>query len=107
NEHEFSYRLDDLCKKHLGRAKHAEIWEEMAELMGGSPTREAQIKRIADAPKEMVAKYAIPDSDLAHDLWQWQQEHIQEKGLQDICDFERSVMPAIIRNEMKGIRVDV
>lgn len=107
NEHEFSYQLDHLAKKHLGRAKHAEIWDEMAAIFGGPATRAAQIKRIAEAPKEVVARYALPDAELAHDLWQWQQAEIERQGIQSIVDFERSVMPSIIRNEMRGIRVDV
>lgn len=107
NEHEHSYQLDALAKKHLGRAKDTEIWEALAELFGGRPTREAQIHRIAEAPKEVVAKYAIPDAEIAHDLWQWQAEEIDRQGIQAICDFERSVMPSIIRSEMAGIRVDV
>lgn len=106
NEKEFTYQLDALAKKHLGRTKEKEIWEEMASIFGGQPTRNAQIHRIADAPPEIVSKYAIPDAELAHDLWQWQEEEIQRQGIQSIVDFERSVMPSIIRNEMRGIRVD-
>lgn len=106
NEHEYDYRLDALAKKHLGRAKDTEIYAEMARLFGGRPTREAQIGRIADAPKEIVSRYAIPDAELAHDLWQWQDDEIQRQDLSEICEFERSVMPSIIRNEMMGVRVD-
>lgn len=107
NEHEYSYQLDDLAKKHLGRVKDTTIWHKMAELFGGRPTRDAQISRIADAPKEVVAEYAIPDAELAHDLWQWQQVEIKKQGIEDICEFERKLMPTIIRNEMTGIRVDI
>lgn len=107
NEHEHSYQLDALAKKHLGRCKQTEIYEEMARLMGGKATREGQIGRIAEAPKEIVARYAIPDAELCHDLWQWQEGEIERQGIAEICDFERSVMPAIIRNEQAGVRVDV
>lgn len=107
NEHEFSYKLDDLAKKHLGREKDSDIWTAMAQMFGGRPTREAQIHRIAEAPKEVVAPYAIPDAELAHDLWQWQQGEIERQGIQEICDFERKIMPAIIEAEMAGIRVDI
>lgn len=107
NEHEYSYQLDDLAKKHLGASKDTSIWERMAELFGGRATREAQIHRIADAPKDVVGQYAIPDAVLCHDLWQWQQREIKRQGIEDICAFERSVSPSIIRNEMRGIRVDL
>lgn len=109
NEHEFSYQLDHLAKKYLGQEKDKDIYAEMAELFGGRPTRSAQIHRIVDAPRDAVAKYAIQDAILCHDLWQWQQKEILRQGdmLQEIVDFERQLMPTIIRNEMAGIRVDV
>lgn len=107
NEHEFSYRLDDLAKKHLGREKATDIWGEMAAMFGGKPTREAQINRIEYAPRDVVERYAIPDAELAHDLWQWQEEEIKRQGIEEICAFERSVMPAIVEAEMRGIRVDI
>lgn len=106
NEHEFSYTLDDLSKKHLGREKHSDIWTELAQLFGGRPTREGQIHRLPDAPRDTVERYAIPDAELAHDLWQWQAVEIERQGIEKICDFERMVMPAIIETEMAGIRVD-
>lgn len=107
NEHEFSYQLDDLAKKHLKRAKDTTIYERMSEIFGGRATRSAQMHRIADAPRDIVADYAIPDAELCHDLWQWQQTEIERQGIQRIVDFERRVMPAIIRNEERGIRVDL
>lgn len=106
NEHEFSYSLDDLSKKYLGREKHSDIWAELAQMFGGRPTREGQIHRLPDAPRDVVERYAIPDAELAHDLWQWQAAEIERQGIQKICDFERSVMPPIIETEMAGIRVD-
>lgn len=107
NEHELSYALNALCEKYLGRAKREEIYVEMANLLGGRATKEAQMPRIMQAPKEMVAAYAIVDAELCHDLWQWQESEIERQDLYDICSFERSVTPAIIRNMMAGVRVDV
>lgn len=107
NEHEFSYQLDALAKKYLGRTKEQEIWVEMARMFGGQPTRNAQIGRIADAPRDLVAKYAIPDAELCHDLWQWQEAEIECQGIRRIIDFERSLTPSIIRAELRGIRVDI
>lgn len=107
NEHEFSYGLDDLAKKHLGAVKDREIYSAMAEIFGGRPTRSAQIARISEAPRSIVAPYAIQDAILCHDLWQWQEEEIERQGIRSIIDFERELMPTIIRREMAGIRVDV
>lgn len=107
NEHEFSYSLDDLASKHLNRRKDSTIYDRLAEKFGGRPTRSAQMGRIALADRNDVADYAIPDAELAHDLWQWQQQEIERQGIQQIVDFERELMPAIIENECRGIRVDV
>lgn len=107
NEHEFSYKLDDLAKKYLGRQKDSTIYDRLAEKFGGKPTRSAQMGRIALADRDDVADYAIPDAELAHDLWQWQDAEIKRQGIQQIVDFERELMPAIIENECRGIRVDV
>ena len=107
DEHEYSYQLDALAKKHLNRTKQTEIYAAMAQLFGGQATRNCQIHRIAEAPKEVVEPYALDDAELCHDLWQWQQEEIKRQGLQSITEFERSIMPSIIRNEMTGVRVDV
>lgn len=107
NEHEFSYGLDDLAKKHLDRHKDTAIYEAMSKLFGGRATRSAQIHRISEAPRDVVATYAIEDAVLCHDLWQWQEEEIDRQGIHSIIAFERSLMPTIIRRELAGIRVDV
>lgn len=106
NEHEHSYSLDNQGEKYLGRKKETEIWGQLAALFGGKPTRAAQAGRIHRAPKDVVAPYAIPDAELCHDLWQDQERRIAEQGISRIVDFEKSVMPTIIRSEMRGIRVD-
>jgi DNA polymerase I-like protein with 3'-5' exonuclease and polymerase domains len=40
-------------------------------------------------------------------LWDWQAKEIDRQGIQDIVNFERRLMPTIIRAETKGIRVDL
>lgn len=107
DEHEPNYSLDALAYKHLERKKETEIYQRMAELFGGRPTRHAQIARIAEAPSEIVAPYARQDAELTHDLWQWQQAEIEHQGIEQIIAFERALMPFVIQAECHGIRVDV
>ena len=85
-----SYKLDYLCRKYLKRGK-----------------KEIDIDNIADLPYEEAKEYAVEDAILTLLLWQWQQEQIDKQGLNRIADFERSVMPKIIRSQMRGIRVDL
>lgn len=107
NEHEYSYQLDALALKYLKRQKEHEIYAELARLFGGRATRDAQMARISEAPPEIVRPYALIDAELVHDLWQWQEEEIARQGIEAIVRFERSLMPTVIRTEIRGIRVDV
>jgi DNA polymerase I-like protein with 3'-5' exonuclease and polymerase domains len=107
NEHEYAYQLEALCQKYLDRTKAKEVYEELAKLFGGRATRNVQMSRISEAPTEVVKPYALVDANLVHDLWHWQEEEIERQGIEDIIRFERSLMPTIIRAEMRGIRVDV
>lgn len=106
DEHEISYSLDNQGEKYLGRKKTSEIWQQLADLFGGKPTRSAQAGRIHMAPKAIVEPYARPDAELCHDLWQNQESRIAAQGIERIIAFEQSVMPTIIRSEMAGIRVN-
>jgi DNA polymerase I-like protein with 3'-5' exonuclease and polymerase domains len=85
-----SYKLDYLCRKYLKRGK-----------------KEIDIDNIADLPYEEAKEYAVEDAILTLLLWQWQQEQIDKQGLNQIANFERSVMPKLIRSQMRGIRVDL
>lgn len=99
------YNLDSLAKRYLGEAK-ADIWEEMAKLFGGAPTRSVQIKNLHRAPSSLVAKYAAPDPALALKLWLWQEEEIEAQDLHRVWDLERRLTPVLCRIESRGVRVD-
>lgn len=107
DEHLHSYSLDDLCWKYLRQKKQAEVYPQLAELFGGRPTRNAQIKNLQLAPPEVVAPYAKRDAELALELWRWQENEIRTQGIEQIVSFERRLMPTLIRTEQRGIRVDV
>lgn len=107
DEHLHSYALDDLCWKYLRQKKQAEIYGDLAKLFGGRATRNVQMKNIHRAPSEVVAPYAIRDAELTLLLWKWQQEEIIRQGVEPIIEFERRLMPTLIRAEMRGIRVDL
>jgi len=107
DEHLHSYTLDDLCWKYLRQKKQAEIYEELAKLFGGRATRNVQMKQISRAPSSVVAPYAIRDAELTLELWKWQKQEIESQGIEKIIEFERRLMPTLIRAEMRGIRVDL
>lgn len=105
DEHELSYDLDRLCKKHIGEGK-VDIWAELAQLFGGAATRAVQIKNLHRAPSTLAAKYAGPDPALALKLWLWQEKEIERQGLQKIWGLERRITPILIEIERQGVRVD-
>lgn len=108
DEHLNSYGLDFLLKKYLKMSKQGDdLYQVLADMFGGSPTRKAQIHRIQHAPSGVVGKYAIGDTDGTLKLWEWQEGEIKKQGIERICEFERSLIPTFIRAEMRGIRVDL
>jgi len=107
DEHLMSYSLDDLGKKYLGARKDSSLYEKMAEVLGGRATKNVQMKQIAEAPVEIVAPYAMQDTRLTLDLWDWQEKEIEKQEIHDIIQFERRLMPTIIRAETRGIKVDL
>lgn len=111
NEHEGEhghdgFDLDTLCKKYVGEGKPTGIYDELAKMFGGEPTRHAQMKNLHRAPVRLAEMYAAPDPALAIRLWLWQEGEIERQGLQKIWALEKAVMPALIEIEEHGIRVD-
>jgi DNA polymerase I-like protein with 3'-5' exonuclease and polymerase domains len=105
-EHEKSYSLDNLAKKYLNSQKIDDIYDKLAEIFDGPPTRQYQIKNLHKAPPELVAKYAKTDTRLALQLYEWQEKQIQQQGLQKITAFEQRLFPAIFDMERRGVRVN-
>lgn len=105
NEHEKSHSLDYLCQQYLKVGK-VDVYQELADLFGGKPTREVQIKNLHRAPESLAKKYAIKDPELAIRLWLWQEQEISKQGLSQIWDLERRLTPVLIGMERHGVRVD-
>ena len=107
DEHHFEYGLDHLAKIRLKKSKDKDIYQEMADLFGGLPTKNVQMKRIEEAPPKIVSKYAVTDTNLTLELWRWQEDEIERQGIRQIITFEKSLMKTFIRSESRGIRVDL
>jgi DNA polymerase I-like protein with 3'-5' exonuclease and polymerase domains len=114
DEHRTSYSLDDLAWDFLRERKESNIYQDMANLFGGRPTRNVQMKLISEAPPEIVSKYAAKDALLTLRLWEDQEDQIKQQdnpdidcpSLQDIMEFERVLLPIFIDMECHGVRVD-
>lgn len=105
NEHEKSFTLDSLCHKYINKGK-IDIYDELAKMFGGPPTRDAQIKNLHRAPFSLARKYAAPDPALAIELWLWQEGEIKRQDLHRVWDLERRILPILVHLERRGVRVD-
>lgn len=106
DEHELSFSLDALGLKYVGQGKAVGVYEELAQMFGGKPTREAQMKNLHRAPAKLAAKYATPDPEIAIKLWLWQEEEIKRQELGQVWDLERRLMPVLIDMEREGVRAN-
>lgn len=106
DEHLKSYSLDSLSKKYLNDNKVDTLVTDLAKLFGGRKTRNVQMPNLCRAPVDMVAPYAKQDTRLTLRLWEWQSREIARQGIQEICDFEKGLLPTFIQMEMRGIRID-
>lgn len=111
DEHRMTYDLDALSWDFLGEGKE-EPWAELAAMFGGKATRNAQALNLQHAPYELARKYAVKDPLLTVRLWHEQEKQIDAQNdtnvpLRSIIDFERNLMPTIIRAQERGVRVDL
>lgn len=107
DEHRLTYDLDSLGKDCVGVGKDTNMYEELAEMFGGKPTKQAQIDNLKRAPVEIAARYAKQDTRTGLKLWHWQEAKINEQNLGRVHDLERRLLPVIVRMEEGGVRVDV
>lgn len=106
DEHLSAYNLDHVAKKYIGRGKDDTVYEKLAELFGGKPTREAQIRNLHRAPAKVAATYATPDAEIALLLWQWQEKEIERQELGQIWAMERELTSVLVDVERGGVPVD-
>lgn len=107
DEHLNSYSLDSLAKKYLNESKDSDIYGALAGIFGGKATRNQQIKKLVDAPRDLVAGYCIQDCKLALALYRWQEKEIRKQDLGQIVALEQAVFPVVFKMERAGVRVDI
>jgi DNA polymerase I-like protein with 3'-5' exonuclease and polymerase domains len=107
DEHLMKYDLDYLGSKYVGVGKDTDIYEELAEMFGGRPTKNAQVANFHRAPMYLIGRYAMQDTNTTLKLWKWQQDAILKEGLGTVCEFERRLMVRLVKMEHNGVPVDV
>jgi DNA polymerase-1 len=107
DEHRFSYELDAVAKDVLGIGKDETIWQELADMFGGTPTKNAQIENLQRAPASLAGRYAKVDARRALQLWEKQILEIHAQGLTHVYEVERDLLPVLTDMERGGVRVDL
>lgn len=107
DEHRLTYDLDSLGKDCVGVGKQVDLYEKLAALFGGRPTKDAQMPNLHRAPVALAATYAKQDTRTTLKLWEWQRDEIEKQGLERVAQLERELTPVIVDIEWGGVRVDV
>lgn len=106
DENKYEYGLDALSHKYLNYGK-VDVWEELAAMFGGNATKQVQILNLAQAPEELVARYAKQDAANALLIWERQEAIIERESLRQIERVEMRLLEVIISLEQHGVRVDL
>lgn len=107
DEHRLTYDLDSVAKDCVGVRKQGDIYERLAEIFGGRPTRNVQMPNLQKAPIELVESYANQDTVAALRLWAWQEKEIRDRDLGRVWDLERRLFPIVFEMERQGIPVNI
>lgn len=107
DEHRLTYDLDSLSRDYGGPGKEGDIWAELAEMFGGKPTKDAQIPNLSRAPVQLAGRYAKRDTRAALLLHCAQEKLIEDQDLGKVHSLEMRLLPAMVRMEQHGVRVDV
>jgi DNA polymerase I-like protein with 3'-5' exonuclease and polymerase domains len=107
NEHSYSYSLDTIANKYLGKGKvQDDMYDKLRALYGG-PKGRKQAGNIWRAHADLVAEYAKADASLLIEILPLQLALIKEQKLESVYDLECELVHLLIDMRMRGVRVDV
>lgn len=107
NEHLDSYSLDAICKHYkLPVGKDTDLYARLAAIFGGKADK-GQMKNISLAPVEIVAPYAKADTRATFACMEYQLPRLYDQDLERVAMMEMDLLPALVRMEQHGCRVDM
>lgn len=107
DEHRLTYDLDALGMDYLGIGKDTTIYQVLADLFGGKPTKHAQGKNLHRAPWDLLVKYGKQDTRTTLGLYEEELKGLQEQELFPVADLEMDLLPVLLDMEHGGVRVDL
>ena len=103
-----SYSLGGICGKRFGTKKRDdELIQWLADHCGGKPDRKTQIKNIKKAPIEMVAYYAVGDTELTKMLFNEQKKDVVRQDLERVSKLEMGTLKALLDMERRGAPINI
>lgn len=104
-EHDLGYTLDDVCRANgIISAKYQRL-DDIQQRMGWADRTEV-LRRLSEAPPDMVAAYGAGDARDAFDIWRSQQPEIDKQDLHRVVDLEMRLLPVLADMSWGGVRVD-
>lgn len=107
NEHSYSYSLESIAQKYLGKGKiQDDMYDKLKEKFGG-PKGRKQAGNIWRAHAELVTEYAKADASLLIEILPKQLALLEQQDLMSVYDLECELVHLLIDMRMRGVRVDV
>jgi DNA polymerase I-like protein with 3'-5' exonuclease and polymerase domains len=107
NEHSFSYSLDSIANKYLGKGKIQDDMYDKLKAQFGGPKGRKQAGNIWRAHADLVTEYAKADASLLIEILPKQLALLKEQELMSVYDLECELVHLLIDMRMRGVRVDV
>ena len=104
DETEYSYALDDCCKRIGMLGKDTRLLMEAVEAAGFDPKKAREF--ISKVPGKYAGPYAETDAVQTLGLWQATQPLMVEQGLMPAYETEMGLVPMVVAMRRRGIRLD-
>lgn len=104
DENRYSFGLDILGKEWLGEGKDEEELVKAANILGYGKDIKGSMWKM---PPRYVGAYAEQDAGVTHKLWEYEQARLVKEDLTDLMDLEMSLVPLLLEQRRRGVRVDV
>lgn len=105
-EHHLEYNLEAVAG-YYGIESKKSYWLEQIRLAMGLRTVDEVMRRLGDAPRELVSYYGSGDARLCFDIWWEQVKEIERQELQNVVRMEMDLLPVLADMSYYGVRVDL
>lgn len=106
DEHYFQYNLDECASINGIRSEKYEHLERIRVAMGWGDRAEV-LRRLSEAPADLVSQYGSDDARLTLELWRSQVPRLDSQELWRVYELEKQLLPVLADMSYVGVRVDL